>query len=81
MCAAVVFPPAQAHIGKTFEKQAAVQGMIDSRLACLRKLADKHVRPIQLVAPRPEHQPRSKSPIFSPKHGTDGLLSTHSQSL
>ncbi|XP_041930568.1 proto-oncogene DBL isoform X2 [Alosa sapidissima] len=65
---AVLTSALQAHIGKTFEKQAAVQGMIDSRLACLRKLADKHVRPIQLVAPRPEHQPRSKSPIFSPKH-------------
>uniref|UniRef100_A0A8C7FPA7 MCF.2 cell line derived transforming sequence n=1 Tax=Oncorhynchus kisutch TaxID=8019 RepID=A0A8C7FPA7_ONCKI len=32
-------------------------------------LADKHVRPIQLVAPRPENPPRSKSPLFSPKHG------------
>uniref|UniRef100_A0AAZ3QHV6 MCF.2 cell line derived transforming sequence a n=1 Tax=Oncorhynchus tshawytscha TaxID=74940 RepID=A0AAZ3QHV6_ONCTS len=32
-------------------------------------LADKHIRPIQLVAPRPENPPRSKSPLFSPKHG------------
>uniref|UniRef100_A0A8C7UIX4 MCF.2 cell line derived transforming sequence a n=1 Tax=Oncorhynchus mykiss TaxID=8022 RepID=A0A8C7UIX4_ONCMY len=32
-------------------------------------LAEKHVRPIQLVAPRPENPPRSKSPLFSPKHG------------
>uniref|UniRef100_A0A669F2D6 MCF.2 cell line derived transforming sequence n=1 Tax=Oreochromis niloticus TaxID=8128 RepID=A0A669F2D6_ORENI len=41
-----------------------------NRQACLRKLADKHVRPVQLVAPRPENTPRSKSPLFSPKHGT-----------
>uniref|UniRef100_A0A8C7ZGX5 MCF.2 cell line derived transforming sequence a n=1 Tax=Oryzias sinensis TaxID=183150 RepID=A0A8C7ZGX5_9TELE len=46
-----------------------MQQMIQNRQACLRKLADKHVRPIQLVAPRPENPPRSKSPLFSPKHG------------
>uniref|UniRef100_A0A672YRE6 MCF.2 cell line derived transforming sequence a n=1 Tax=Sphaeramia orbicularis TaxID=375764 RepID=A0A672YRE6_9TELE len=42
--------------------------MIQNRQACLRKLADKHIRPVQLVAPRPENPPRSKSPLFSPKH-------------
>uniref|UniRef100_A0AAX7SG88 MCF.2 cell line derived transforming sequence a n=1 Tax=Astatotilapia calliptera TaxID=8154 RepID=A0AAX7SG88_ASTCA len=47
-----------------------IQQMIQNRQACLRKLADKHVRPVQLVAPRPENTPRSKSPLFSPKHGT-----------
>uniref|UniRef100_A0A8D3CBG5 MCF.2 cell line derived transforming sequence n=1 Tax=Scophthalmus maximus TaxID=52904 RepID=A0A8D3CBG5_SCOMX len=57
-------------VGKTFEKHAAVQQMIQNRQACLRKLADKHVRPVQLVAPRPENPARSKSPLFSPKHGT-----------
>uniref|UniRef100_A0A8C4F9T8 MCF.2 cell line derived transforming sequence a n=1 Tax=Dicentrarchus labrax TaxID=13489 RepID=A0A8C4F9T8_DICLA len=46
-----------------------LQQMIQNRQACLRKLADKHVRPVQLVAPRPENPPRSKSPLFSPKHG------------
>uniref|UniRef100_A0AAY4CSN6 MCF.2 cell line derived transforming sequence a n=1 Tax=Denticeps clupeoides TaxID=299321 RepID=A0AAY4CSN6_9TELE len=51
-------------------QKATVQAMIDSRLACLRKLADKHIRPVQLVAPRAENPPRSKSPLFSPKHGT-----------
>uniref|UniRef100_A0A8C1XLN0 MCF.2 cell line derived transforming sequence b n=1 Tax=Cyprinus carpio TaxID=7962 RepID=A0A8C1XLN0_CYPCA len=45
-----------------------LQGMIQSRQACLRKLADIQVRPIQLVAPRPENSPRCKSPVFSPKH-------------
>ncbi|XP_063046759.1 proto-oncogene DBL [Engraulis encrasicolus] len=64
----VLTPPLQALIVKAFEKQTTVQGMIDSRVACLRKMADKHVRPIQLVAPRPDHTPRCKSPIFSPKH-------------
>uniref|UniRef100_A0A669BIZ4 MCF.2 cell line derived transforming sequence n=1 Tax=Oreochromis niloticus TaxID=8128 RepID=A0A669BIZ4_ORENI len=49
-----------------------------NRQACLRKLADKHVRPVQLVAPRPENTPRSKSPLFSPKHGTAQLFSLFS---
>uniref|UniRef100_A0AAR2K3U9 MCF.2 cell line derived transforming sequence a n=1 Tax=Pygocentrus nattereri TaxID=42514 RepID=A0AAR2K3U9_PYGNA len=48
---------------------ASVQNLIQARQNCLKKLADKHVRPVQLVAPRPENPPRSKSPIFSPKHG------------
>uniref|UniRef100_A0A3Q1ELC4 MCF.2 cell line derived transforming sequence a n=1 Tax=Acanthochromis polyacanthus TaxID=80966 RepID=A0A3Q1ELC4_9TELE len=65
---AVITPQLQDQIGKTFEKHAAVQQMIQNRQACLRKLADKHVRPVQLVAPRPENPPRSKSPLFSPKH-------------
>ncbi|XP_037316770.2 proto-oncogene DBL isoform X3 [Pungitius pungitius] len=78
---AVITPQLQAQIGKTFEKHAAVQQMIQSRQACLRKLADKHVRPIQLVAPRAENPPRtSKSPLFSPKHG-DGLKFTFDLSL
>uniref|UniRef100_A0A8C7THU0 MCF.2 cell line derived transforming sequence b n=1 Tax=Oncorhynchus mykiss TaxID=8022 RepID=A0A8C7THU0_ONCMY len=49
-------------------KLSAMQRMIHNRQACLRKLADIQVRPIQLVAPRPEHSPRCKSPLFSPKH-------------
>uniref|UniRef100_A0A8D0CKE4 MCF.2 cell line derived transforming sequence n=1 Tax=Scleropages formosus TaxID=113540 RepID=A0A8D0CKE4_SCLFO len=47
----------------------AVQGLIRNRQAGLKKLADKQARPVQLVAPRPEHPPRAKSPLFSPKHG------------
>uniref|UniRef100_A0A8C2KKS7 MCF.2 cell line derived transforming sequence a n=1 Tax=Cyprinus carpio TaxID=7962 RepID=A0A8C2KKS7_CYPCA len=54
---------------KTFQKHSSVQALIHSRQNCLRKLAHKHVRPIQLVAPRPENPPRAKSPLFSPKHG------------
>uniref|UniRef100_A0A8D0DXX2 MCF.2 cell line derived transforming sequence n=1 Tax=Salvator merianae TaxID=96440 RepID=A0A8D0DXX2_SALMN len=46
-----------------------VRCMFKNRQACFRKLADKQVRPVQLVAPRPENPPRSKSPLFSPKHG------------
>uniref|UniRef100_A0A8C5GCA3 MCF.2 cell line derived transforming sequence a n=1 Tax=Gouania willdenowi TaxID=441366 RepID=A0A8C5GCA3_GOUWI len=65
---AVITPHLQ--ISKTFEKHATVQQMIQNRQTSLRKLADKHVRPVQLVAPRPENPPRSKSPLFSPKHGT-----------
>eukprot|EP00064_Thunnus_orientalis_P002095 superscaffoldBa00000145_g2102 len=77
---AVVTAQLQSQIGKTFEKHAAVQQMIQNRQACLRKLADKHVRPVQLVAPRPENPPRTKSPLFSPKHG-DGLKFTFDLSL
>uniref|UniRef100_A0A673YFH2 MCF.2 cell line derived transforming sequence n=1 Tax=Salmo trutta TaxID=8032 RepID=A0A673YFH2_SALTR len=40
-------------------KLSAMQRMIHNRQACLRKLADIQVRPVQLVAPRPEHSPRS----------------------
>uniref|UniRef100_A0A8C7N828 MCF.2 cell line derived transforming sequence n=1 Tax=Oncorhynchus kisutch TaxID=8019 RepID=A0A8C7N828_ONCKI len=57
-------------IGVATEKLSAMQRMIHNRQACLRKLADIQVRPIQLVAPRPEHSPRCKSPLFSPKHST-----------
>ncbi|XP_036424986.1 proto-oncogene DBL [Colossoma macropomum] len=64
----------QTHIEKTFEKHASVQNLIHARQNCLKKLADKHVRPVQLVAPRPENPPRSKSPIFSPKHDFNSSL-------
>ncbi|XP_028315246.1 proto-oncogene DBL isoform X2 [Gouania willdenowi] len=77
---AVITPHLQAQISKTFEKHATVQQMIQNRQTSLRKLADKHVRPVQLVAPRPENPPRSKSPLFSPKHG-DGLKFTFDISL
>ncbi|XP_028272182.1 proto-oncogene DBL isoform X3 [Parambassis ranga] len=77
---AVITTQLQAQIEKTFDKHAAVQQMIQNRQACLRKLADKHIRPVQLVAPRNENPPRSKSPLFSPKHG-DGLKFTFDLSL
>ncbi|XP_075902851.1 proto-oncogene DBL [Nelusetta ayraudi] len=77
---AVITPQLQAQIAETFDKHAAVQQMIQNRQLCLRKLADKHVRPVQLVAPRPENPPRSKSPLFSPKHG-DSLKFTFDLSL
>ncbi|KAJ8351247.1 hypothetical protein SKAU_G00227230 [Synaphobranchus kaupii] len=64
----ILTPQLQAQIGEAHEKLTAVQGMLQSRQACLRKLADKQVRPVQLVAPRPENPPRAKSPLFSPKH-------------
>ncbi|TRY90484.1 hypothetical protein DNTS_012101 [Danionella cerebrum] len=58
----------QAHIDKTFEKYSSVLELVHCRQNYLRKMADKHIRPIQLVAPRPDNPPRSKSPLFSPKH-------------
>lgn len=63
-----LFLSCQSQIEAVTEKVSTVQGMIQSRQACLRKLADIQVRPIQLVAPRPENSPRCKSPLFSPKH-------------
>ncbi|XP_028838674.1 proto-oncogene DBL isoform X3 [Denticeps clupeoides] len=65
---AILTPQLQAQIGAAADKLMAVRGMIQSRQACLRKLADVQVRPIQLVAPRPENPPRCRSPMFSPKH-------------
>lgn len=55
------------------EKLNVMQSMIRNRELCLKKLADVQVRPVQLVAPRPEPDQtsqRCKSPLFSPKHGT-----------
>ncbi|XP_072293143.1 proto-oncogene DBL [Eucyclogobius newberryi] len=77
---AVLTPHLQSQIQKTFEKHATVQQMIQNRQNCLRKLADKHIRPVQLVAPRAENSPRSKSPLFSPKN-SDGLKFTFDLSL
>ncbi|KAG7484283.1 hypothetical protein MATL_G00047950 [Megalops atlanticus] len=67
----ILTPQLQAQIGAAHDKFSSMQGMIQNRQACLRKLADVQVRPVQLVAPRPENPPRSKSPLFSPKHGVD----------
>uniref|UniRef100_A0A663MM35 MCF.2 cell line derived transforming sequence n=1 Tax=Athene cunicularia TaxID=194338 RepID=A0A663MM35_ATHCN len=51
-----------------------VRSMFENRQSCFKKLLDKHVRPVQLVAPRPENPPRSKSPLFSPKHKNNILF-------
>uniref|UniRef100_A0A4W4F9B2 MCF.2 cell line derived transforming sequence b n=1 Tax=Electrophorus electricus TaxID=8005 RepID=A0A4W4F9B2_ELEEL len=58
----------QSQIEAVVQKLTTMQAMIHSRQACLRKLADIQVRPIQHVSPRPESPPRCKSPLFSPKH-------------
>ncbi|XP_056592277.1 proto-oncogene DBL isoform X2 [Triplophysa dalaica] len=68
---AILTPQLQSQIEAVTAKLSTVQGMIQNRQACLRKLADIQVRPIQLVAPRPEPSPRCKSPLFSPKHSFD----------
>nr|XP_015207042.1 PREDICTED: proto-oncogene DBL [Lepisosteus oculatus] len=65
----ILTPQLQAEIGRVHDKLGAMRGTIQNRQTSLRKLADKQVRPIQLVAPRPETPTRSKSPLFSPKHG------------
>ncbi|XP_028277058.1 proto-oncogene DBL [Parambassis ranga] len=71
---AILTPQLQSQISMVTDKLNSVQSMIRNREQCLRKLADVQVRPIQLVAPRPEPDqtsPRCKSPLFSPKHGVD----------
>ncbi|XP_074467288.1 proto-oncogene DBL isoform X1 [Sebastes fasciatus] len=71
---AILTPLLQSQIAMVTEKLNAVQCMIRNREQCLRKLADVQVRPIQLVAPRPEPDQTTKgckSPLFSPKHGVD----------
>ncbi|KAI4883426.1 hypothetical protein NFI96_030946 [Prochilodus magdalenae] len=67
----VLTPQLQAKIDSVMEKLSAVQAMVQNRQACLRKLADVQVRPIQLVSPRPESPTRLRSPLFSPKHSFD----------
>ncbi|XP_034746132.1 proto-oncogene DBL isoform X2 [Etheostoma cragini] len=71
---AILTPQLQSQISIVTEKLNSMQSMIRNREQCLKKLADVQVRPIQLVAPRPEPDPtlqRCKSPLFSPKHGVD----------
>ncbi|KAM7374558.1 hypothetical protein PAMP_007206 [Pampus punctatissimus] len=71
---AILTPQLQSQICAVMEKLNSMQAMIRNREQCLRKLADLQVRPIQLVAPRPEPDQtaqRCKSPLFSPKHGVD----------
>ncbi|XP_056140166.1 proto-oncogene DBL [Lampris incognitus] len=71
---AILTPQLQSQISMVTEKLSVVQSMMRNREQCLRKLADVQVRPIQLVAPRPEPDQvsmRCKSPLFSPKHGVD----------
>ncbi|XP_030602951.1 proto-oncogene DBL [Archocentrus centrarchus] len=71
---AILTPQLQTQILMVTEKLNSMQSMIRNREQCLRKLADVQIRPIQLVAPRPEPDQtlqRCKSPLFSPKHGVD----------
>ncbi|XP_029956262.1 proto-oncogene DBL isoform X1 [Salarias fasciatus] len=71
---AILTPQLQSQISVVMEKLLSMQSMIRNREQCLKKLADVQVRPIQLVAPRPEPDQtlmRCKSPLFSPKHGVD----------
>ncbi|KAM9485158.1 guanine nucleotide exchange factor DBS-like isoform 7-T7 [Salvelinus alpinus] len=50
-------------VEKVFQKQVSMQEMFDKRRVSLKKLAAKHTRPVQPVAPRPE---AIKSPLSSP---------------
>ncbi|XP_034297499.1 proto-oncogene DBL isoform X1 [Pantherophis guttatus] len=67
----ILTPELKARIQMVQIKLENVRSMFENRQTCFRKLADKQVRPVQLVAPRPECPARSKSPLFSPKHGVD----------
>ncbi|NWT61457.1 MCF2 protein, partial [Erythrocercus mccallii] len=70
----VLTPELKCQVQCVQVKLENVRSMFENRQSCFRKLLDKHVRPVQLVAPRPENPPRSKSPLFSPKHGAGLLL-------
>uniref|UniRef100_A0A8C5NR27 MCF.2 cell line derived transforming sequence n=1 Tax=Junco hyemalis TaxID=40217 RepID=A0A8C5NR27_JUNHY len=65
----VLTPELKCQLQAVQGKLDSVRSMFESRQCCFRRLLDKHVRPVQLVAPRPETPPRAKSPLFSPKHG------------
>ncbi|XP_039210657.1 proto-oncogene DBL isoform X1 [Crotalus tigris] len=67
----ILTPELKARIQMVQIKLENVRSMFENRQACFRKLADKQVRPVQLVAPRPECTARFKSPLFSPRHGMD----------
>ncbi|XP_030432066.1 proto-oncogene DBL isoform X1 [Gopherus evgoodei] len=67
----VLTPEIKGQIQAVWIKLENVRSMFENQQTCFKKLVDKQVRPIQLVAPRPENPPRSKSPLFSPKHGMD----------
>ncbi|XP_061905211.1 proto-oncogene DBL-like isoform X6 [Entelurus aequoreus] len=71
---AILTPQLQDQISMVMDKLTSVQAMMRNREQCLRKMADVRVRPVQLVAPRPEAEQtlqRCKSPLFTPKHGVD----------
>ncbi|CAI9537384.1 unnamed protein product [Staurois parvus] len=68
---AILTDELKAQIEAVHMKMENMRDLFENRQASLKKLADKQVRPVQLVAPRPENPPRSKSPLFSPKHGMD----------
>ncbi|XP_031800184.1 proto-oncogene DBL isoform X1 [Sarcophilus harrisii] len=67
----ILTPELKAQIQAVQVKLESIRSMFQNRQTCFRKLTDKHSRPIQLVAPRPELTGRSKSPLFSPRHGMD----------
>ncbi|XP_050820803.1 proto-oncogene DBL isoform X1 [Gopherus flavomarginatus] len=67
----VLTPEIKGQIQAVWIKLENVRSMFENQQTCFKKLVDKQVRPVQLVAPRPENPPRSKSPLFSPKHGMD----------
>ncbi|XP_053130406.1 proto-oncogene DBL isoform X3 [Hemicordylus capensis] len=75
----VLTPELKARIQTVQIKLENVRCMFENRQTFFKKLADKQARPVQLVAPRPENPPRSKSPLFSPKHAQleDGEPSLH----
>ncbi|XP_068107095.1 proto-oncogene DBL isoform X3 [Hyperolius riggenbachi] len=68
---AILTDELKAQIQGVQVKMENMRDLFDNRQTSLKKLADKQIRPVQLVAPRPENPPRAKSPLFSPKHGMD----------
>lgn len=51
-------------------KLGNMQSMLENQQGGFRKLTDKHVRPVQFVAPDSSNLIQSRAPRFSPQHGT-----------
>ncbi|XP_051876970.1 proto-oncogene DBL isoform X2 [Pristis pectinata] len=64
----ILTTPIKAQIQVVHEKLDNVYTMFEQRQSSLKKLAVRHIRPVQPVAPRPDVV---KSPLFSPKQGVD----------
>ncbi|XP_059832668.1 proto-oncogene DBL [Hypanus sabinus] len=68
----ILTTPIKAQVQVVQEKLDNVYSMFEQRQASLKKLAVRHVRPVQPVAPRPDVV---KGPLFSSKQGTDSSSS------
>ncbi|XP_072482643.1 proto-oncogene DBL isoform X2 [Notamacropus eugenii] len=67
----ILTPELKSQIQAVQVKLENIRSVFQNRQNCFRKLTNKHSRPVQPVVPQPESSGKSKSPLFSPKHGMD----------